>query len=269
MQIYLVMAFFLLIIFASISREPNAQANTDEDRFNALDGLNWKMRFEDSGTGDWKTGWLLDGARATVQNTAQGMLLTSGPIEFDHASHCVLWTRDSFKGDVRIDYDYRRMDTINRHVNIIYIQATGIGEGPYSADISEWSHLREIPYMQTYYNYMNLLHISYAAYPVEGSEEDYVRARRYPIRPDLEFNDIDLPPDSFNTELFKPGLLNRITIIKRGQELHMRVRNEEKTMFFAWDTSAFPQIAEGRIGLRQMWTRSARYANVTVATLDE
>lgn len=238
----------------------------DEARFNELNALQWSEQFEDSGSNDWTEKWFLDGLRATVRNTEDGMHISSGPIEYDHASHCVLWTQDSFAGDVRIDYDYWRMDTINKHVNILYIQATGIGEGAYHKDIRQWAHLREIPYMRTYYNYMNLLHISYAAYPMAGSDEDYIRARRYPIRPDLGFDDIDLPPDSFQTDLFKPGVKNHITVIRAGDELHMRVQNAEKTMHFAWDTSAFPPITEGRIGLRQMWTRSARYADFTIST---
>jgi hypothetical protein len=263
-----VVGLFLGILLAAGIGWADAQPGGNEARFGELDRMNWTKKFEDSGRGDWTQGWFLDGERATVRNTEQGMQLSAGPIEYDYASHCVLWTRESFKGDVRIDYDFKRLDTINKHVNILYIQATGIEVGAYTKDIAEWSHLREIPWMSTYYKNMKLLHISYAAYPMKGSDEDYVRARRYPIRPDLAFDEIDLPPDTFNTGLFKPGQLNHITVIKREQELHMRVRTDEKTMYFGWDTSAFPAIAEGRIGLRQMFTRSSRYSNFTVSTLD-
>lgn len=261
----------LLIIAATLNAGPVYAAdaeNSKADRFNALNALPWKVQFEDPGTGDWQKEWFLDGERATVRNTEKGMQLSAGPIEYDYASHCVLWTRRSFKGDVRIDYDFKRLDTINKHVNILYVQATGVEDGPYTKDIAEWSDLREIPWMSTYYKNMKLLHISYAAYPMKGSDEDYVRARRYPIRPDLGFDEIELPPDTFNTELFKPGLLNHITVIKKGNELHMRVKNAEKTMYFAWDTSAFDPITEGRIGLRQMFTRSSRYTNFSVSTLE-
>ena len=261
--------WLIAVIILGIYAGTSAQTSPDEDRFNVVDKLKWKTRFEDPGTDDWTKGWFLDGERATVRNTDKGMQLSAGPIEYDYASHCVLWTRESFKGDIRIDYNFKRLDTINKHVNILYIQATGIEQGPYTKDIAEWSDLREIPWMSTYYKNMKLLHISYAAYPMAGADEDYVRARRYPIRPDLGFDEIDLPPDTFNTELFKPGLLNHITVIKKGNELHMRVKNAEKTMLFAWDTSAFSPVTEGRIGLRQMFTRSSRYSNFKVATLDE
>ena len=152
-------------------------------------------------------------------------------------------------------------------MNIIYIQATGKGEGPYTKDIAEWSHLREIPYMNTYYNNMKLLHISFAAFGAKESEEDYVRARRYPTSPDRKFNELAIPPDNFNTGLFKPGVKHRFTIIKKGDELFMRVATDEKIALFAWDTSKFDPLTEGRIGLRHMWTRCARYANFRVSVL--
>ncbi|MCB9247654.1 MAG: hypothetical protein H6613_03530 [Ignavibacteriales bacterium] len=42
--------------------------------------------------------------------------------------HTVLWTKQSFSGDVKIEYDYTRIDTSNIGVNIIYILATGSGK---------------------------------------------------------------------------------------------------------------------------------------------
>lgn len=62
------------------------------------------------------------------------MLLSVGPIPRDHASHCVLWTKESFAGDVKIEFDYWRLDTIQRWVNILYIQATGTGIASYDDD---------------------------------------------------------------------------------------------------------------------------------------
>ncbi len=102
------------------------------------------------------------------------MLLSAGPIARDHASHCVLWTRESFHGDVKIEFDYWRMDTIQRWVNILYIQATGTGNGQYAEDISTWSHLRQTPFMRMYFDHMNLLHVSFAAFGAEEGGEDYI-----------------------------------------------------------------------------------------------
>ena len=137
---------------------------SNEEQFDELQSLNWTESFLDSCTGNWEDGWFLDGLRATVENTPKGMILSAGPIARDNASHCVLWTNKSFEGDVKIEFDYWRIDSIQKFVNIIYIQATGKEEGPYTKDIAEWSDLREIPFMRTYYNNMKLLHISFAAF---------------------------------------------------------------------------------------------------------
>lgn len=96
-----------------------------------------------------------------------------------------------------------------------------------------------------------------------------MRARRYPTRPDLKFNELDIPPDNFNTGLFKPGVKHRFTIIKKGDGLFTQVATEEKTDLYVWDTSRFDPVTEGRIGLRHMWTRCSRYADFKVSTLEE
>lgn len=156
-----------------------------DNKFVELKKLSWKDKFFDSGSNNWQEKWLLDGKRADVRNTSHGMIFAAGPVAMDHASHAVLWTKDSFSGDIKIEWDYTRLDTINRYVNIVYIQATGKCEGPYTEDIAEWAKLRQIPYMNSYFDNMNLLHISYAAFGNENDkDEDYVRARRYPTRPD-------------------------------------------------------------------------------------
>lgn len=237
-------------------------------QFQQLQVLPWESAFHDDGTGSWQDGWFLDGLRATVRNTPDGMILAAGPIARDHASHCVLWTKASFAGDVKIEFDYWRLDTIQRWVNILYIQATGTGQGPYSEDISTWSTLREIPYMRMYFNHMNLLHVSFAAFDPEDEHEDYVRARRYPTSSARPFNQLALRPDNFDTGLFKPGVAHHFTVIKRGDLLIMQVANDERTALFSWDASAFDPITHGRIGFRHMFTRAARYANITISTLD-
>lgn len=260
------MGFCLFAVLLALT--PTTEANEmKEERFEKFEALDWVETFADPGAGDWTEKWFLDGLRATVENTPKGMILQAGPVERDNASHCVLWTKASFEGDVKIEFDYWRLDSIQKYVNIIYIQATGKEEGPYTKDIAEWSELREIPFMRSYFNNMKLLHISFAAFGAKESEEDYVRARRYPTRPDLKFNELDIPPDNFNTGLFKPGVKHRFTVIKKGHDLMMRVATDEKTSVYAWDTSAFDPITEGRIGLRHMWTRCSRYGDFKVSVL--
>ncbi|MEG1686196.1 MAG: hypothetical protein RR319_09695, partial [Bacteroides sp.] len=74
------------------------------------------------------------------------------PIDADHT---VLWTKQSFDGSLRIEYDYTRLDTINKFVTILYLFAEGSGIGSYSQDISTWDTLRRIPAMNEYFDHMN------------------------------------------------------------------------------------------------------------------
>lgn len=236
-----------------------------EQRFIELNKLEWKSIFSDSGETDWTDKWFLDGERAAIRNTPDGMVFSAGPVYNDHASHAVLWTKDVFAGDVKIVFDYTRLDTIENCVNIIYILATGTGNGLYKKDIADWSMLRVIPYMRSYFENMNLLHISFAAYG--ESKKDYVRVRRYPIKPGLPFNKIAVAPDYFDTGLFEPGKTYHFTIIKKSHELSMKVAGDGKSKLFSWDTSGFPPVKKGRIGLRHMFTRCSRYKDIRISVL--
>ncbi|MGB3587487.1 MAG: hypothetical protein WBA23_13150 [Tunicatimonas sp.] len=83
--------------------------------------------------------------------------------------------------------------------------------------------------MSTYFKNMNAYHISFAAFGVdnEDSDNDYVRARRYPVSPGGNFsNDTTLQPDYFQTGLFQPGIKYHMTIIKKEHHLTMQVSSE-------------------------------------------
>ena len=143
----------------------------------AAAGTSWVEVSSDGCTRDWKAKWFLDGEVGTVTNSKEGMTLTAGPEFKNDAHHMVLWTKDTFEGDLKIEYEYSRLDEATNCVNILYIQATGSGNGPYAKDITKWSELRKVPAMKTYYNHMNTYHISYAANP--GTKKAYIRGRRY------------------------------------------------------------------------------------------
>ncbi len=239
-------------------------------RFEELKAANWEEVFFDSGSNDWRENWALDGLKATVTNSAKGMNLKAGPVPKEDASHTVLWTKKSFAGDLKIEYEYTRTDEANRFVNILYIQATGSGEGAYSRNIAEWKDKRTIPSMRTYFNHMNTYHISYAAFggsPDEG-DFDYIRARRY--MPDLKkgLDGTAILPDNYQrTGLFATDVPHQITVIKKGKELIMMIKNLQKQYLCHWVNRDHPEIIEGNIGLRHMFTRSARYRNFRVSTL--
>ncbi|MEO0334155.1 MAG: hypothetical protein AAF223_21210, partial [Bacteroidota bacterium] len=154
----------------------------------------------------------------------------------------------------------------------IYIQATGIGTPPFKEDIGEWDSLRMVPTMSTYFKHMNTYHISFAAFGVdnEDADKDYVLARRYPVSPGGKFStETALKPDYYNTGLFKPGVQYHMTIIKKDDHLILKVESGSTEKLFYWDTSQFPPIKSGRVGLRHMYTRCAIYDNVTICSLPD
>lgn len=240
----------------------------NEDLYAELFGLTWREVLCDSGAEDWRTHWFLDGERAEVRNTPDGMVFSAGPVAQDHGSHGVLWTRESFEGGVRIEFDYTRLDTIGQFVNILYIQATGVGTVPYEEDIAAWSHLRVVPTMGTYFNHMDLVHISYAAFGKEGTES-YVRMRRYPVTPERSFAQIAVPPDHDGSGLFEPGTTYHFVAMKKGHDVVLRISGPDTARLFCWNTSAFPPLTCGRIGIRHMFTRCARYGNIRISALEE
>jgi hypothetical protein len=84
------------------------------------------------------------------------------------SGYAVLWTRRAFDGDVRINYDFQRLDSQNKGVNILYVQAVGDDENGHDKDITRWSKERADAAMSDYYNNMHTYHISYAAYNWKG-----------------------------------------------------------------------------------------------------
>jgi hypothetical protein len=258
---FVFMPVSLLVFGLTAASAATEEASTFD---NAAQG-EWITALEDPGTGDWSKHWFLDGEIASAENTPDGLHLAAGPRFGEDAHHMVLWTKESFAGDVRIDFDYTRTDFAERCVNIIYIQATGSGQGPYAKDIREWADLRTTPTMSHYFLNMNLYHISFAAFGNDWkSDEDYVRARRYlPALNNLRGS--ELKPDYSKTGLFEPGVPHRIRVIKTKRQVVMRVQTPERTAYFRWDNQRFPPVNEGRIGFRLMYTRSALLRNIEIA----
>lgn len=260
-----IIVFLIVYSFMLDAQENNCIATPNEENiFNDLYLAEWETVFSDDGTKDWSTNWLLDGKIGYVENSSHGMGLFSGPIEKNSAHDVVLWTRQSFSGDIMIEYDYTRIDDRNRSVNIIYIQATGSGEEQFPKNIFEWNQLREIPAMGVYYNNMNTLHISYAAFTPDG---DYIRARRY--RPDLKqkMEGTELGA-TFNTGLFDKDVKHHITIIKKGYDLFMKVSNNEKSILYKWNYRDHPEIIEGPVGLRHKCVSASVYQNFVIKSLN-
>lgn len=223
-----------------------------------------KLVFEDSFKKDWQKQWFKDGDIAKAVHRNGGLEVYAGDEAYNDAHHTVLWTKKEFEGNIMIEYDFTRLDSSKYYfVNILYIQATGSGEGEYAEDISKWNNLRKVPAMSTYFRNMNTYHISYAVTGVPSENKDeYIRGRRY--MPGNNLNGTNLKPEYYNTGLFKIGVTYHIKVIKYGDQLYMNVTGDGKNETFYFDGSSAPAITKGRIGLRQMFTRNSRYANFKV-----
>ena len=150
-------------------------------RFAELRDANWQTVLSDPCTEDWTEHWTLDGEKATITHSEMGMDFRSGPVRRENESHAVMWTKQSFEGDIRLDYEYTKLDDVVEAVTILYLQATGSGAEGYDKDITKWADKRTVAAMSQYFNHMHLHHISYAAFDVGNTDpdDDYIRARRY------------------------------------------------------------------------------------------
>ena len=243
-----------------------------QKRFKMLSEAPWKTVFTQNSDRDWSKDWFLDGEHATVDNSPEELVFSAGPQARADEDHAVLWTRQVFDGSLKVEYEFTRLDEATAFVGIRYLQATGSGEDGYDADIAAWSERRRIPAMNRYFRNMHTYHISYAAYGTRNTdpEDDYVRARRY--RPDLKqgLRGTELEGEFSRTWLFKTGQPHRITVLKHDDLLFMQAKNltTGSSRLFYWRTDVQPAITSGRIGLRHMYTRSARYGGFRVSTPD-
>jgi hypothetical protein len=224
-----------------------------------------ELLFEDSGTEDWTQKWFLDGERAQLDNTPMGMYYSAGPEPKNDTCHAVLWTQQTFSGDILIAFDYTRVDYArNGFVNILYFHATGKGGEDFPEDISLWNDKRRVPSMRTYYQNMNAYHISFAT---SRDDKDYIRLRRYDPAKRSKLAGSEILPDTFNTGLFKPFHTYHIEVARYGNQIEMHVLNKNDmndSLTLRWDTSIEPPFDHGRIGLRHMYTRASVYKDFKV-----
>lgn len=246
-----------------------------------------QVLFYDPMTSDWQDNWFLDGENGTLTHTREGLIYAAGTYmypDMDNRTyeqrvemskhHTILWTKESFEGDVIVSFECTRLDTSSFGVNIVYLQAQGIGRDGYLEDIYEWRDQRKVASMGTYSNYMNLLHISYN---VGGfTAPSYIRARRYPQNDDigLRWGMTPLKPD-YDDEgaIMLPGKKYIVEIEKTDESLVFRIFDGASKKLLKecpWDTTQIPElmepkvIKEGRIGLRQMSTKENVYKNFRV-----
>ncbi|MDL2214593.1 DUF1961 family protein [Dysgonomonas sp. OttesenSCG-928-M03] len=255
----------IMLLYISCSSE-----NRDQSEFDRYKYLNWKLAFVDKFDSKIDTAtWMLDGMNGNVMVSSLGMKLCAGGRAYNDSDHVVLWIKRKFKGSLKIEYDFTRLDTTKEEcVNILYIHANGSNKGVYKEDIGEWGELRKIPAMDVYFNHMNAYHISYAVVGPDSVTKDYIRARRYLPETGRGLKGTALEPEYLNTGLFQTGVRHHITVILHENKLFMEVSNKDGNRLFWFDISSHPYIREGYIGLRQMWTRCSRYENFEVSELE-
>ncbi|MGJ8693568.1 MAG: DUF1961 family protein [Thalassotalea sp.] len=234
------------------------------------DANGWILKFNEMGETAWQDNWFLDGRVGKVTNMNKGIKVEAGPEAGNDAHHVVLWTKPQFTGDVKLEFDFTKIDDEHKMVNILYIQATGAGE--FDPDIATWSNRRQVSSMRFYFERMKTLHISYAAYGQknEDHEYDYIRARAYPLHPETGFKGMEIPKSYFNTGLFKKDVVYKMVVEKTENQMTLSVRPKNpphgKAKQFTWSLPERAQMEFGRIGFRQMFTRSSIYNNIKVYT---
>lgn len=234
-----------------------------------------KVLFEDDMMSNWQENWFLDGKEATLEHRDEGLFFSGGTItkpmdrEKYHAHHAVLWTKQVFEGDIKITFDMTRVDHSGYGNTLLYIMAQGIGEGEFAKDITEWNDYREIPAMDKYFSYMDLLSISF---------RHNLRARRYPLKsadPDAEPIGGTVHPYVDYIGIIKDKTY-RVEVEKRGPLLTLRLFDKatgEKYADHTWDMTQLeggktaPVLNKGRIGLRHMSTKQFIYKNFKVERL--
>jgi hypothetical protein len=240
-----------------------------QNNFEKLNQLSWKPVFQDNFKSSWQINWFLDGQKARLTNFKTGLLFKAGPTPATDSDHSVLWTKQVFSGDIKIDFDFVKKDSSTKYVNIIYLFAQGSGFGKYDKDLSKWNALRTIPSMKIYFEHLNAFHISFAGFENDNNDPtaDYIRARRYLPERGKGLSGTDLKPEYLKTGLFMPGVLCHITIIKKGNDIFMKIKNAEKEQLCHWKASEFPALNSGRIGLRLMGSRASEFADFKVSEL--
>ena len=239
-----------------------------------------QILFEDPMTGDWQENWFLDGSKAELTNSEEGLHFAASTLPgiwqtrneseeqrrlFD-SFHAVLWTQEEFEGEIGVSFEMSR--TSEGFTFLLYMLAQGVEWGPYAKDITEWNELREIPNMALYYRCMNLTGVTF---------RDQIRLRRYPwMSEDGERFDDNLIGEMIDYDQIPVGNTYKVDIELREATLRIRleeVGNPDNVLDKTFDriNDLDPRrptpSTRGRIGLRHMTGTSVLYRNFQVRQL--
>lgn len=266
MKLYLFVLLSLIAILSQLFCETQALALLFKKELKRP----WKLAFEHKNSTPWQENWFLDGENALVTSKSNFFEINTQDRESLSRIYAVLWTKESFQGDIKIEYDFKKEDQHNKGVNIIYIQATGDEENGNSKDIQAWSKKRKSAAMSDYFLNMHTYHMSYAAYGNKPDIEykDYIRGRRYLPLANKGLKNTVLEGEYDDTQLFEDREWVHVTIIKTAKEFLVEFKHPRKTQLCRFSNEDKPGIHAGRIGLRLMPNRVSHFKNFKVSTLE-
>lgn len=270
-----VAVFLVDMLFFSLSCR--ALAQEAEENESAASG---EVLFEDSMTGNWQEQWFLDGEKADLETSEDGLHFAAATVpgiwqarnesaekrELFDSLHAVLWTKEEFEGEIGISFEMTR--TSEGFTFLLYMLAQGVGWGPYDEDITEWNELRVIPKMNRYFHHMNLTGITF---------RDQIRLRRYPWMDESgeRFSD-NLIGHKIDYDQIPAGTTYQVDVELREETLRIRLEeigNPENVLDKTFDrvSDLDPRRPEpstrGRIGIRHMTGTSVIYKNFEVRQL--
>jgi hypothetical protein len=209
-------------------------------------GDDWELIYENATGQGWSELWVQDGP-STVRAEQGGLLFHA-----DARQHDVLWFRPVIEGDLRIEYDFLPYESPGGTA-ILFIQATGDGQGVYEEDILAWRQERSGGEYALYKDHMNYASVSYT------NPQDEVRFRQGPGFDLLERYE-------GAQEIFERGSMHGIVTTKVGRQVTFQVSNHNagKSRTYRASLSRRPAVTTGRIGLRLMNGRKARFSDFNV-----
>ncbi len=227
----------------------------------------WIPALVDGGTDRWADRWLLSGdpdRGITVTNGPEGMTLRAGDGTDPRKDHAVLWTRAIFSGDVRIEYDYVVLDRYptpigeGGYCSAVLIHSRVASSAPLPADIGNWSS--EQRNSDTSGPALNAV--------IDGLQLNYAfvgdpRGNPFRLRSNPGYR---LVGESAGVPVFEVGTEYHLVIEKVATTVSIAAN--PPTGLSVSHSFASPEIGQhlyGRIGLRNMNHREARYRNIRIS----
>lgn len=213
----------------------------------------WTLAFDDPGSGGWSGKYDLHGPPCAQASNVGGIRLRSCASEDDSL---ILWTRQRFDGDMKVEYDYRILSNLSPTQEIASALLIGTGDGATGlpADFAAWT----VPFDQGRYQNTNTLWMNYAYQNPASGDPLRIRLRRNP-----GYNNLGDAPPEFP---FNVGTTYHIVVEKVGSNFTVSVTGPSGTRSHTWSNSSIGGITGGYVGFRNMHFRETLISNVRIYT---